>query len=136
MNPTDNVTPQVSIQRDRYSILSWSLIEETESTDPGLQIDFPSTEELSSIFRWLEAHIQSRNGYEVEALGHCAKGPQGIQWSLRISFEQVFDRNLLRTEMERAHREPSTGENPSPPSDSRTPVGPRADSPTSPSPSC
>lgn len=77
------------------SIMTWKFYAEDE-TKPGLAfypllvINYPSTQEMQGIIADLADHYARNNireGYDIKASGSCCKGPQGINWKMRITFE-------------------------------------------------
>lgn len=82
--------------KGKYSIAAWTHGFDEDADSPYVEVDFPSTEEVATICSWLESEIRSRNGYEIVATGSCAKGPQGINWEIRVTFEVEADAAQLR----------------------------------------
>lgn len=84
------------------SILSWSFWKEDEKKsvgpksyvvygEPTLEIEFPTTDEAFCILQSLDTYFTTHNcrfGYRIRLNGSCAKGPQGVNWKMRIEFEE------------------------------------------------
>lgn len=69
--------------------------------------DVLDTTELHAAIECIEQtlmHSPTRAGYSIETKGTCAKGPQGLWWSVNIEFENDADAWLVH-----AAFEPSNG---------------------------
>lgn len=65
----------------------------SEGNDPlTVVIEYPSNEELFNIIKRMEEIFEDqRRGFVLDIHGSCHKGPQGINWEIKIEFEDDFN---------------------------------------------
>lgn len=79
------------------SIMTWS--DGIEDDESYIIVEFPNTVEMKTIIDRIEEKLcvaGLRDGFSITVNGSCFKGPQGINWNMRIELETQAQMDILR----------------------------------------